>query len=624
MTIMQVGIEKRNIIIAVFILVAVALLIKILSLQVFSDYYKIAASNNAFFRETQYPARGLIYDRNGEELVVNRTVYDIMAIPREIKSIDTLEICRTLKIDRETLVSLLGEVEKKRDGATGYQFTTFMKQVPAETYALFQEKSYKFSGFYAQARISRQYVRNISGNLLGYVSEVDKEIIKNNDYYQQGDYIGRTGIEEAYEEVLRGEKGYSIFVRDVHNRIKQSYNEGSNDKAAIAGRSIVCTIDAELQEYAELLMANKVGAVVAIEPATGEILAMVSSPGFSPDLMTGRSKGKNYAELLADRFKPMFNRALMSPYPPGSTFKLFTALTGLQERVVHPETTYGCSMGYRVGRGVGCHAHTSPLNLSRSIMMSCNAYYCHVYRNIVDNPKYGGIDNGLGRWIEYAHSFGMGHKLGTDLVGEQAGTLPSVERYNNRYGKKRWNSLTTISLAIGQGEVGLTPLQLANLGATIANRGYYITPHVIKKIEGTDTIPSQFYEKHYAMVDAKHYEPAIEGMYLAVNSPTGVGATAAWVKIPGVYMCGKTGTAQNSHGEDNSIFFCFAPRENPQIALAVYIENAGPGSRYAAPLASLIVEKYLLGEITPGWRKDIESGVLATDLRDQYQRKVRR
>ncbi len=620
---MQVGIEKRNIIIVVFILVAVVLLLKILSLQVFSDYYKIAATNNAFHREVQYPARGLIYDRNGKELVVNRTVYDVMVIPREVKDVDTLEICRTLKIEKEILVSFLEEMEKKKKGQISYQQMPFLRQVPVETYALFQEKSYKFPGFYAQARTNRSYVRNISGNLLGYVNEVDKSIIDKNPYYQQGDYVGRTGIEEAYEEVLRGKKGVSIFVRDVHNRIKQPFNDGKNDSIAVAGKNIVCTIDADLQEYAEQLMINKIGGIVAIEPSTGEILAMVSSPGFSPELMTGQDKGKNYAQLSVDRFNPMFNRALMSPYPPGSTFKIFTALAGLQEGVVYPETRYGCSMGYKVGRGVGCHAHPSPLNLPQSIMMSCNAYYCHVYRNIVDNPKCGNIEKGLERWLEYADAFGLGRKLGTDIVGEKSGTLPSVERYNKNYGKRRWNSLTTISLAIGQGEVGLTPLQLANLCATVANRGYYIIPHVIKKIEGADTIPSVFNEKHYALVDQKNYGPVTEGMYFAVNSPTGMGATAAWVKIPGIDMCGKTGTAQNPQGEDNSIFFCFAPRENPQIALAVYIENAGSGSRYAAPLASLIVEKYLLGEISEG-RKWMESNVLSVDLREQYQKRRRK
>jgi penicillin-binding protein 2 len=351
---------------------------------------------------------------------------------------------------------------------------------------------------------------------------------------------------------------------------------------------------------------------------------MVSSPGFSPELMTGQDRGKNYAQLSSDRFKPMFNRALMSAYPPGSTFKVFTALTGLQEGVVSRETRYGCSMGYRIGRGVGCHAHPSPLNLPQSIMMSCNAYYCYVFRDIVDNPKYGNIEKGLERWLEYADSFGLGRRLGTDIVGELSGTLPSVDRYNTSYGKRRWNSLTTISLAIGQGETGLTPLQLANLCAAVANRGYYITPHVIKKIEDIDTIPSRFSERHYALVDQKHYEPVIDGMYLAVNSPTGVGATAAWVKIPGIDMCGKTGTAQNPQGEDHSIFFCFAPKDNPQIALAVYVENAGSGSRYAAPLASLIVEKYLAGEIAVGYRKDIESRMLSADLEDLYQKKVRR
>ncbi|MDR0660134.1 MAG: penicillin-binding protein 2 [Prevotellaceae bacterium] len=622
---MQVGIEKRNIIIVVFILVGIVLLLKILSLQVFSDYYKIAAENNAFFRETQYPARGLIYDRNGNELVVNKTVYDIMAIPREVVSIDTAEICRTLGIEKEVLIPLLEEIEKKKKGSSGYQFMAFMRQVPAETHALFQEKSYKFPGFYSQARTNRRYVRGISGNLLGYVNEVDKTILENDKekYYQQGDYIGRTGIEEAYEGVLRGTKGVSIFVRDVHNRIKQPYNEGYNDTPAVAGKSITTTIDADLQEYAEKLIANKIGGIVALEPSTGEILAMVSSPGFSPELMTGQDRGKNYAELSSDRFKPMFNRALMSSYPPGSTFKLFTALTGLQEGVVTPQTRYGCSMGYRVGRGVGCHAHPSPLDLPRSIMMSCNAYYCHVFRDIVDNPKYNNIEKGLERWIEYAHSFGLGHKLNTDLIGERAGTLPTVERYNNIHGKNRWKSLTIISLAIGQGETGLTPLQLANLSATIANRGYYVTPHVIKKIEGSDTIPARFYEKHHAMVDEKHYDPAIEGMYLAVNSPTGVGATAAWVKVPGLEICGKTGTAQNPPYEDHSIFFCFAPRENPKIAVAVYIENAGPGGRHAAPLATLVVEKYLNGEIGDG-RKHIENNVISTDLRDLYLKRMRR
>ncbi len=622
---MQVGIEKRNIIIVVFILVAIVLLLKILSLQVFSDEYKIAAANNAFYREVQYPARGLIYDRNGKELVVNQTVYDVMVIPREVTEVDTLEICRTLKVEKETLVSFLVEVEKrkKQKGGIGRLQMPFMRQVPAETYALFQEKSYKFPGFYTQARTNRSYVRRISGNLLGYVNEVDKAIIEKNPYYQQGDYIGRTGIEEAYEEVLRGKKGISIFVRDAHNRIKQPYDGGKSDSIAVAGKNITTTIDADLQEYAEQLMTNKIGGVVAIEPSTGEILAMVSSPGFSPELMTGQDRGKNYARLSTDRFKPMFNRALMSPYPPGSTFKVFTALTGLQEGVVSPETRYGCSMGYKVGRGVGCHAHPSPLNLPQSIMMSCNAYYCYVYRDIVDNPKYGNIEKGLERWLEYADSFGLGRKLGTDIVGEQAGTLPSIERYNRSYGKRRWNSLTTISLAIGQGESGFTPLQLANLCAAVANRGYYITPHVVKKIEGTDTIPSRFYEKHEANVATEYYEPVIQGMYLAVNSPTGVGATAAWVKIPGIDMCGKTGTAQNPQGEDHSIFFCFAPRENPKIALAVYIENAGAGSRYAAPLASLLVEKYLSGKISEE-RQRIEDNVLSVDLREQYQSKLRK
>ena len=618
---MQVGLEKRNIIITVFILVAVVLLVKILSLQVFSDYYKTAASNNAFYREVQYPARGLIYDRNGNELVVNQTVYDIMAIPREIVDVDSVEICRTLNIEMDVLHKFLVDVESKKKGATGYQYMPFLKQVPADTYALFQEKAYKFKGFYGQTRTNRSYTRNVSGHLLGYISEVDKDIIKDNPYYQQGDYIGRTGIEQAYEDVLRGKKGVSIYVRDVLNRIKQPYNEGRNDSVAVAGKSIVSTIDADLQEYAEKLMVNKIGSIVALEPSTGEILAMVSSPGFSPDLMSGKDKGENYLALSRDPYIPLFNRATMSAYPPGSTFKLATALVGLQEGVVAPSTRYGCNMGYRVGRGVGCHAHPSPLDLSHSLMMSCNAYYCHVFRNIIDNPKYGNIEGGLNRWIEYMHSFGLGVSLNTDLVNEKEGTLPSVKRYNESYGKNRWNSLTVISLAIGQGETGTTPLQLANLAAIVANRGYYITPHIVKKIEGQEHIDDRFYEKHHSMVDPQHFGPAVEGMYLAVNSPMGSGATAAWVKVPGLDICGKTGTAQNPQGENHSIFFCFAPRENPKIALAVYVENAGSGSRYAAPIASLVVEKYLNDTITDPYRKDIENRMMTTDLRDIYMRK---
>ncbi len=617
---MQVGVEKRNIIIVVFTLVAVVLLIRLLSLQVFDDYYKQAASNNAFYNEVQYPARGLIYDRNGKELVVNRTVYDIMAIPREVKDVDSAEICRALKVDLSTLRQLFAEVDKKKKGASGYQFVTFMKQVPAETYALFQEKSFKFHGFYTQVRTSRSYVRNISGNLLGYIGEVDKEAIQKNPYYQQGDYIGKTGIEESYEDVLRGKKGVSIYLRDVHNRIKQPYNNGESDSAAVAGKSIVCTIDGDLQEYAERLMVNKIGSIVAIEPATGEILSMVSSPGFSPALLMTPERGANYDMLSRDKYKPMFNRAIMSSMnPPGSTFKLANALIGLQEGVVTPDTRYGCSMGYKVGRGVGCHAHPSPLDMEHSIMMSCNAYYCHVFRNIIDNPKYGGEEGGLERWVDYVESFGFGPKLGTDLVGERSGKVPSVSSYDKIHRKGNWKSLTIISLAIGQGEIGATPLQLANFCAIIANRGYYIIPHIVKEIED-DSVSSKYHEKHYAKVDSKHYETIVDGMYLAVNSPPGSGATASRVQIPGISMCGKTGTAQNPHGEDNAVFFCFAPKDNPKIAIAVYVENAGFGGTYAAPIASLMVEKYLTGKVE---RAYMEESVLSTDLRSKWGNKKR-
>lgn len=616
---MQVGVEKRNALIVVFVLVAVAMLLKLLSLQVFDDYYKKAASSNAFYKEIQYPARGLIYDRNGKEVVVNQTVYDIMVIPREVKDVDSAEICRALRIDRQMLRTLFADLDKKRGGASGYQFVTFMKQVSAEVYAGFQEKSFKFKGFYAQTRTNRSYIRNVSGNLLGYVGEVDRRDIERDSYYQQGDYIGKSGIEESYESVLKGRKGVSIYLRDVFNRIQESYNGGLDDTAAVAGKNIVCTIDVDLQEYAEQLMVNKIGGLVAIEPSTGEILAMVSSPGFSPNLMTGQNKGANYVALTSDLYKPLFNRALMSPYPPGSTFKLANALIGLQEGVVRPETRYGCSMGYKVGRGVGCHAHPSPLDMEHSIMMSCNAYYCHVFRNIIDNPKYGDVAEGLDSWIEYVKSFGFGRRLNSDLVGEQKGILPSAEKYDRFHSKNRWKSLSIISLAIGQGEISATPLQMANFCALIANRGYYVIPHIVKKIDGQDTIEQRFREKNYCKVDAKHFNIIVQGMYLAVNSPPGSGATASRVQVPGLDICGKTGTAQNPHGEDNSTFMCFAPRENPKIAVTVYVENAGFGGTYAAPIASLLVERYLKGKVE---RADLEANVVATDLRPKYQKKI--
>jgi len=593
---------KKNIFIFVILFCSLILVGRLFYIQILDTSYRITAANNVLRHEVQYPARGLIFDRNGELLVGNKTTYDILVVPREMKNIDTLDLCSLFNISFTQCKNILDDIQRKRK-QQGYQAAVFLKQVPAEIYALFQEKSFKYPGFYAQARTLRSYPRNIAGNLLGYVTEVDTATIRRNPYYKMGDYIGKSGIEASYEEALRGRKGVSIYERDVHNQIKKPYEDGKYDVTAIAGRDLICTIDVGLQEYGELLMQNKIGSIVAIDPGTGEILAMVSAPGIDPSLLVGINR--NFQLLQMNPLRPLFTRAVMSPYPPGSVFKMANALIGMQEGLLTTETRYGCAMGYRVGRGVDCHAHPSPTDLRQSIQMSCNAYYCHVFRNIIDNPKYENISDAFNQWRKYLQSFGFGTKLGTDIFNELGGTLPTAETYDRIHGKNRWKSLSIISLAIGQGEIGTTPLHLANFTALIANKGYYYTPHVIRNVVGESGNP-KYKERHYCDIDSVHFAPMIDGMYLAVNG--GPGATAGWVRIPGVDMCGKTGTAQNPHGENHSVFMSFAPRENPQIAIAVYMENAGWGSTWAAPVASLMTEYYLTGQVK---RKDMEARIKA-------------
>jgi penicillin-binding protein 2 len=583
--------KKTTFIIASFLLVALILLVRLFWLQVIDSSYKLTASNNVLRHEVQYPARGLIIDRNGKRMVENQTTYDIMVVPRELKPFDTVAFCTIFQIPLDPFKATIDDIYRRRR-RIGYQPAAVLKQAPAEYYAVFQEKAYKFPGFYAQARSLRNYTRPIAGNLLGYVTEVDTAAIRRDPYYKPGDYIGKSGIEEAYEPYLRGRKGVSIFVRDVHNQIKQSYKEGAYDSVAVAGSDLICTIDGDLQEYGEWLMKNKVGGIVALDPSTGEVLALISSPGIDPTLLVGINK--NFQQMQADPKKPLFNRAIMSPYPPGSTFKVANALIGLAEEVATPASRYGCAMGYRVGRGVGCHSHPSPLNMVQSIQMSCNAYYCNVFRNIIDNPQYESVEQGFLKWRTYVQSLGFGQRTGIDLPSEQAGSLPSVRQYDRLHGAGRWKSLSIISLAIGQGEIGCTPLQMANFAAIIANRGYYYVPHIIRGIENLPP-DETFRERHHTMIASSYFEPIVEGMYLAVHG--GAGSTAGGAQIAGIEMCGKTGTAQNPHGEDHSTFMCFAPRENPKIAIAAYIENAGFGGTWAAPIASLMVEKYLTREV---------------------------
>ncbi|MBQ2104975.1 MAG: penicillin-binding protein 2, partial [Bacteroidales bacterium] len=451
------------------------------------------------------------------------------------------------------------------------------------------------------------------GNLLGYVSEVDADYIRKHEgQYRSGDYAGKTGIEAAREEDLRGEKGYKIYIRDSRNQIKTAYQNGEMDKEAVAGKNITTTIDAKLQQYGQELMQNKVGSVVAIEPSTGEILAMVSSPGIDVQMLS--DIGQYYNQISNDPYKPMFNRTVQASYPPGSVFKLVNGLIGLQEGVLTPDRQYPCNHGYAYSgsRKLGCHGHRSPLNLEEAIMMSCNGYFCYVLKSILENKKYSNTPEAFDAWREYVTSFGLGSSLGSDFPSELGGNVPTSSYYSKIYGRNGWRFATIVSLSIGQGEMGVTPLQIANLCATVANRGWYITPHIVKDSEGVEIDP-KYHERNYTKVDTNEFKKVINGMWRAVNEPAGAGGTAYAAAIPGLDLCGKTGTAQNPHGADNSVFICFAPRENPKIAIAAYIENAGFGATWACPIASLMVEQYLTGEIRPE-RKYVEDRILNANL----------
>ena len=599
--------------------VAAILLAKIFSIQVLDDHYKIDADNNTTVREIIYPTRGVIYDRNGDILVGNKVAYDILVNPRDLEKVqfDTVALATALDTTVEFIRGKMQEYRKNRR-KIGFQSVTMIKQIPAETYNKFAEVQYRFPGFKGQVRGIRDYPINAGGNLLGYVSEVNQQYIDANPgEYRSGDYAGMTGIEKAREKDLRGEKGYHIFLRNSKNQIEQPYKDGEFDKEAVPGHDVVTTIDAQLQQYGQELMRNKVGAIVAIEPGTGEILALVSSPGI--DVSQLADIGKYYQEIAKDPYRPMYNRAVQASYPPGSVFKLVNGLVGLEEGVLRPEMMYPCSHGYHFGAGhkLGCHGHKSPLNMEESIMMSCNAYYCYVLKSILDNRKFDGdYGEALDHWHDMVTSFGFGTKLGSDFPAELSGSIPTSKTYNRAYGKGRWNSTTVISLSIGQGEILATPMHLANLCATVANRGYYYIPHIIKASEGVEIDP-KYYEKQYTKVSLEHWPKVIKGMWRACNSGAGMGGTAWIAHIDGIDVCGKTGTAQNPRGADNSVFICFAPMDDPKIAIAAYVENGGFGATYAAPMASLMVEKYLKGEVK---REDLEKRMKEANLMSRVKK----
>jgi len=599
--------NRKFVIMALVLLTAVILLVRLFYIQIVDKTYRVSAANNALRPVTQYPARGLIYDRNGELIVYNQAAYDLLVIPVQTSAFDTVRF-------NEILGITMDDFRARMKTAVSYSRRTpsvFMKMISSETYAILQEELYLFPGFYVQARTLRKYTRPVAAHLLGYVGEVDNKLLAKDRYYRSGDYIGVSGIEKSYEEQLRGAKGVNIFLVDVHNNIKGSYAEGRYDTVAVPGTNLWSTIDLTLQEYGERLMQNKTGSIVAIEPATGEILTLVSSPTYDPSLLVGRIRSENFQILQADTIKPLFDRALMASYPPGSTFKIMNGLIGLQEAVIRPTSLFSCSNGYHAGAlTVGCHSHRSPLNLPEAVAQSCNAWFCNAFRNILENPEYSSVQDAFDKWREYLVAFGFGNKLGIDLPNELSGFIPARSYYDGYYGKDRWKALTVISLAIGQGEIGATPLQMANMAAVIANRGSFYIPHVVKKI-GEEGAPSPLYtQKYITGISPENFEPVIEGMEGAVNG--GEGSTARGARLDSIIICGKTGTAQNPHGKDHSIFVAFAPKDNPQIAIAVYVENAGFGSTFAAPIASLMIEKYLTGKIK---RKYLEDHVLRMVLR---------
>lgn len=595
--------SRRYVVIGIFVIVGLVYLCRLAYLQIFDDTYAELANRNALRYVTQYPSRGLIYDRNGKLLVYNEAVYDLMVVPRQVKNIDTLEFCNLLKITKEEFIK---KMEKARAYST-YTPSIFEKQISKEDFAPIQEKIYQYEGFFAQSRTLRYYPEAVACHVLGYIGEVNEDMIAKNPYYKKGDYIGMSGLEKSYEEILRGRKGSKITLVDVHNREKGSFKEGIYDTAAISGKNLYSTIDIELQKYAEALMKNKRGCIVAIEPSTGEVLCFVSAPYYDPNLLVGRVRGKNYKALAEDISKPLFNRVLMAEYPPGSIFKIAQALIALDMGVIQPNSGFVCDKSL-----VGCHGHPSATNVRDAIKMSCNPYFYRVFQRVVQqtNPITGKVDSkyGLMLWNAAAKRMGFGTRLDIDLPNVRKGYIPDTAFYNKWY-PSGWNFYTIYSNSIGQGEVGVIPLQMANFAALVANRGWYITPHLVRNYgdEGNKEKFVKYSKKNYSLIPSSYWDLAVEGMWGVVHE---AGGTARRAMIDDIAVCGKTGTAENI-GEDHSVFISFAPKTNPQIAVAVYIENArGGGGTWAAPIASLVIEKYIKGEVE---RKEMEQMYMETN-----------
>ena len=600
------------------VVIAIVFLFKLLELQVVNTSYRTLSENNAILEIADYPERGFIYDRNGELLVANQPAYDVMIIPKNASPFDTLSFCELTGITKQRLIFNL----KKARRYSKQLPSIVVNQISKETYAKLQEQMWKFEGFFIQKKSLRQYQIDHSANVLGYVSEVNTTDLKKDDYYRLGEIIGRQGVEKSYEEYLRGVKGKRYLQKDRFNRIIGPYKEGEFDIASVPAKDIHLTLDASLQSYGEELMQNKRGGIVAIEPATGEVLALVNAPSYDPSILVGRQRSSNYRKLANDTLaKPLFDRGLLAQYPPGSPFKTLNALIALQEETITPKTVYRCNKGHYYARGafMECHCAIGTRNdLSRAIYQSCNSYFSYTYRGIID--KYETPAEGVDRWKEHLNSFGLGNYLGYDLSIGRPGHIPGASYYNKAYTEGQWKAPTIISNAIGQGEILTTPIQLANFTAAIANRGFYYTPHFVKKVEG-DSIQKR-YTKKSTSIDAEHFEVVIDGMHKVVER-----GTARIARIRGIEVCGKTGTAENFtriEGEttqltDHSIFIAFAPKDDPKIAIAVFIENGYWGSRWAAPITSLMIEDYLTGKVKRKW---LEKQMMEGSLEDEYAKPV--
>ena len=585
------------------LIIVLCYIVRLAFLQLSDGEYKTKADSNAFLNNVIFPTRGVIYDRNGELLVFNQPAYDIMVVMREVEDLDTLDFCQTINISKEEFDTRMATIKdrNKNPGYSTYTQQLFISQIPAQEYSILQEKLFRYRGFYVRERTIRRYATDHCAHVLGDVAEVSPKDVERDSYYEPGDYIGKQGVERSYETELRGVKGVEILLRDARGRIQGHYQNGEHDRRPIPGKDLTLSIDAKLQALGERLMEGKMGAIVAIEPSTGEVLCMVSSPSYDPHRMEGKQRGKQMMEMQRDPMKPMLNRALSGTYPPGSTFKTSQGLTFLQEGIITPSTPFPCAHGFRFGRlKLGCHSHGSPLPLEPAIATSCNAYFCWgLYHMLGNRKQYPTTQEAMTTWKDYMVSMGFGYRLGIDLPGEARGMIPNAEYYDRRLGKS-WSALTVISISIGQGEVTLTPLQIANLGATIANRGYYITPHIVKHIQDGD-IADSLKTKHYTKVDKQNYEYIVSGMRRAVTGGTCRAANSLQYEV-----CGKTGTAQN-RGHDHSVFMGFAPMDSPKIAIAVYVENGGFGATYGVPIGALMMEQYINGHLSEASEKKAES-----------------